>query len=98
MPGRVYIVGAGPGDIGLLTLRAKDLLEKSDVVVYDNLVNKKIISDYCPDNCEKIYAGKSGSHHTMEQDDINKLLVKKALENKNVVRLKGGDPYIFGRG
>ncbi|MCU0847980.1 MAG: uroporphyrinogen-III C-methyltransferase [Spirochaetes bacterium] len=98
MPGRVYIVGAGPGDIGLLTLRAKDLLEKSEVVVYDNLVNKKIISDYCPGSCEKIYVGKSGSHHTMEQDEINRLLVRKAMEDKNVVRLKGGDPFIFGRG
>ncbi|HOO72780.1 MAG TPA: uroporphyrinogen-III C-methyltransferase [Spirochaetota bacterium] len=95
--GTVYLVGAGPGDYGLLTIRAKELIEQADVLVYDNLVNPRIVS-LCAENCEKIYVGKSGAHHSMEQDDINRLLVVKAKEGGIIVRLKGGDPYIFGRG
>ena len=95
--GTVYLVGAGPGDYGLLTIRAKELIQSADILVYDNLVNTRIV-DLCGPSCEKIYVGKSGSHHTMEQDDINMLLVEKARGAGVVVRLKGGDPFIFGRG
>jgi uroporphyrinogen III methyltransferase/synthase len=96
--GTVYLVGAGPGDPGLLTLRARDLLERCDACVYDNLVNTRIMDEFTRPACERIYVGKSGAAHTMEQEDINRLMVSKARENKCVVRLKGGDPYIFGRG
>lgn len=96
--GKVYLVGAGPGDFGLLTIRAKELLEQCDVLIYDNLVNERIAAIAAKPHCEKIYVGKSGASHTMEQDDINKLIVDKALSGCMVVRLKGGDPYIFGRG
>jgi uroporphyrinogen III methyltransferase/synthase len=96
--GMVYLVGAGPGDIGLLTLRARDVLQCCDACIYDNLVNETIVRMFSRPECEKIYVGKSGAAHTMEQDEINKLIAAKAMENKIVVRLKGGDPYIFGRG
>lgn len=95
--GKVYLVGAGPGDPGLLTLKAKDLIEKADVIVYDYLAND-IFLNYAKKNAELIYAGKSGGSHTMKQEDINQLLCDKALKGLNVVRLKGGDPFIFGRG
>ncbi|MBR1396140.1 MAG: uroporphyrinogen-III C-methyltransferase, partial [Selenomonadaceae bacterium] len=94
---KVYLVGAGAGDVGLLTLKAKRLLECADVVVYDRLADDKILS-YVADEAEKIYVGKSSGQHTMKQSDINQLLVNKANENKMVVRLKGGDPFVFGRG
>lgn len=96
--GKVYLVGAGPGDVGLLTLRGKELIERCDTLIYDNLVNDRIIHLFAAQACEKIYVGKSGAAHTMEQDDINRLIVEKAKSGKMVVRLKGGDPYIFGRG
>ncbi len=96
--GKVYLVGAGPGDFGLLTIRAKELLEKCDILIYDNLVNERVVSTLASAACEKIYVGKSGASHTMEQEDINKLIVEKAGDGNKVVRLKGGDPYIFGRG
>jgi uroporphyrinogen III methyltransferase/synthase len=96
--GTVYLVGAGPGDPGLLTMRARDLLDHCDACVYDNLVNVRIIDELTRPSCERIYVGKSGAAHTLEQDDINRLIVEKAKENKIVVRLKGGDPFIFGRG
>jgi uroporphyrinogen III methyltransferase / synthase len=95
--GKVYLVGAGPGDPGLLTLRAKDLMENADVIVYDYLANETFL-EYARNNAEIIYAGKSGGSHTMKQEDINRLLCEKALKGLNVVRLKGGDPFIFGRG
>ncbi len=95
--GIVYITGAGPGDPELLTIKAKKVLEIADIVVYDNLVNQSILN-YCPPGCELLYVGKSGSHHTFEQNEINQLLVKYAKQKKTVVRLKGGDPFIFGRG
>jgi len=94
--GIVYLVGAGPGDPGLLTLRGAELLAAADVVVYDNLANP-ILLNHCP-NAEKIYVGKQSSAHTLTQDQINALLVELGRSGKNVVRLKGGDPYIFGRG
>lgn len=96
--GKVYLVGSGPGDPGLLTLRAKRLLELCDVLVYDNLVDERIVRSFTSDRCEKIYVGKSGASHTMEQDEINDLLVSKCSGGRIVVRLKGGDPFIFGRG
>lgn len=97
MSGKVWLVGAGPGDIGLLTLRGKEIIENADYIVYDRLVNEEILM-LCKKTCEKVYAGKENHHHTMKQEEINRLLIKKSLEYDNVVRLKGGDPYVFGRG
>ncbi len=95
--GKVYLVGAGPGDPGLITVKGLKVLAKADTVVYDYLVNTDLLS-YCREGAELIYVGKKGGHHTMSQEEINKLLVEKALEGKIVVRLKGGDPFLFGRG
>jgi uroporphyrinogen III methyltransferase / synthase len=95
--GIVYLVGAGPGDAGLLTVRGAELLARADVVVYDALVNKELLRLTKP-GTELIYAGKRSSDHAIPQDKLNELLVKKAKEGKTVVRLKGGDPYVFGRG
>lgn len=95
--GMVYLVGAGPGDPDLLTIKAARLLREADVVVYDNLVSTGVI-DLIPAHVEKIYVGKQTNRHTLPQAEINLLLVKLAMDGKNVVRLKGGDPFIFGRG
>lgn len=92
----VYLVGAGPGDPGLITVRGRELLEQADIVVYDYLANPKLLS-YCP-RAEVIYVGKKAAAHTLTQDQINQLLIDKASPGKKVVRLKGGDPFIFGRG
>ncbi|HEX3358481.1 MAG TPA: uroporphyrinogen-III C-methyltransferase [Tepidisphaeraceae bacterium] len=94
--GIVYLVGAGPGDPGLLTVRGEDLLGRADVVVYDYLANPELLS-YCA-AAEKIYVGKKAAEHSMGQEQINQLLVDLAKQNKRVVRLKGGDPFVFGRG
>ena len=93
----VYLIGAGPGDVGLLTLRGKELLATCDVVVYDYLANKEMLA-FARHDAELIYAGKMGGEHTLPQQEINALLVAKAGEGKRVARLKGGDPYMFGRG
>lgn len=93
----VYLIGAGPGDAGLFTLRGKELLETCDVIVYDYLANDELLSMARPD-AEIIYVGKQGGNHTLAQDEINRLIVAKAKEGKSVARLKGGDPYMFGRG
>ena len=95
--GRVYLVGAGPGDLGLVTLRAKECIEGADVIVYDHLANPEMLS-WARDTAEIIYAGKKAGEHALTQDEINALLVKKASEGHQVVRLKGGDPFVFGRG
>jgi uroporphyrinogen III methyltransferase / synthase len=95
--GIVYLVGAGPGDAGLLTLRGAELLRRADVVVYDALVNPEVLR-LAPKTAEIIYGGKRSKDHAIPQDELNGLLVSKAREGKTVVRLKGGDPYIFGRG
>src|SRR5436190_2833394 len=95
--GMVYLVGAGPGDAGLLTMRGAELIARADVVVYDALVNPALLR-MAPANAEIIYGGKRAKDHAIPQDELNQLLVSKAKEGKTVVRLKGGDPYIFGRG
>ncbi len=95
--GVVYLVGAGPGDAGLLTLRGAELLGRADVVVYDALVNPELLRR-APSGAEILYAGKRSRQHAIPQDELNRLLVTKAKEGKTVVRLKGGDPYVFGRG
>ena len=92
----VYLVGAGAGDFGLLTLKAAEILKSADVVIYDRLADDEILN-LCP-NAKKIYVGKSAGAHTLKQDEINQLLVDEARKNKIVVRLKGGDPFVFGRG
>ena len=95
--GKVFLVGAGPGDPGLITVKGRDLLSQAEVVVYDYLVSKRLLA-VVPSGAELIYVGKQAGQHSLGQDKINQLLVDKALDGKRVVRLKGGDPYIFGRG
>ena len=94
---KVYLIGAGPGDPGLFTLKGKDVLSRADVVVYDYLANDALLAFARP-GAELIYVGKKGGDHTLSQEGINRLIVDKAKEGKVVARLKGGDPYMFGRG
>ncbi|MGA7279951.1 MAG: uroporphyrinogen-III C-methyltransferase [Desulfocapsaceae bacterium] len=96
--GKVYLVGAGPGDPGLITMRGRYLLEKAEVIVYDYLASKRLLK-YVPADAQFVYAGKRGGvKHTHTQEEINQMLVDFALQGKTVIRLKGGDPFIFGRG
>ena len=96
-PGKVYLVGAGPGDLGLVTLRAKECIELADVIVFDDVANPQMLGWSRP-GAEIICAGKTAGDHAMSQDEINQLLVEKARAGHRVVRLKGGDPFVFGRG
>lgn len=96
-PGTVYLVGAGPGDPKLLTVYGLECIQKSDVIAYDRLVNPKLL-EYAKDTAELIFCGKSPGKHHLIQDEIHMLLVDKAMEGKTVTRLKGGDPFVFGRG
>ena len=93
----VYLTGAGPGEIELLTIKALRVIKEADVVIYDRLANPDILKE-AKDGCEFIYVGKEDGHHIMPQDDINETIYQSALKYKNVVRLKGGDPFVFGRG
>ncbi|MBT3667177.1 MAG: uroporphyrin-III C-methyltransferase, partial [Opitutae bacterium] len=94
--GKVFLVGAGPGDVSLVTLKAFELIKTCDVLVFDHLANAELRKGV-KTGCEQIDVGKSPGRHTMDQNEIGKILVKKAKEGKNVVRLKGGDPFVFGR-
>lgn len=96
-PGIVYLVGAGPGDLGLVTFRAKELISDADVLVYDYLVHPDLV-EWCKPGCEVVYVGKKAGFHSVPQEEIEVLLVKHAQAGKRVVRLKGGDPFVFGRG
>lgn len=93
----VYLVGAGPGDPGMLTLKAKEVIETCDVMIYDYLANADFLN-WCKEDCEVLYVGKKGGDHTLPQDKINELIIEKARTGKTICRLKGGDPYVFGRG
>src|SRR5687768_11100537 len=94
--GCVYLVGAGPGDPGLITVRGRDLLGRADVVIYDYLSSPQLLQ-YCP-QAEVIYVGKKAAEHSKTQEQINQLLIEHCRAGKRVVRLKGGDPFVFGRG
>jgi len=95
--GKVYLVGAGPGHPDLLTLKGAELLKKADVVIYDRLIQEEILG-FCRPSAERIYMGQPIGKHESRQDEVHALLVEKAREGKMVVRLKGGDPFLFGRG
>jgi uroporphyrinogen III methyltransferase/synthase len=95
--GKVYLIGAGPGDPGLITVKGLECVQKAEVIIYDYLANERLLDHRRPD-AELIYVGKQGGRHTLPQEEINALIVKKAKEGKVVARLKGGDPFIFGRG
>jgi len=97
MTGKVYLIGAGPGDPGLITVKGKACLEAADVVLYDRLIAPEILA-YARADAEKIYVGKEAENHAYRQQEINQLLVQKALSGAIVARLKGGDPFVFGRG
>ncbi len=95
--GVCYLIGAGPGDPGLFTIKGRDCLEQADVVIYDYLCNPLLLK-FAPESAEKIYVGKKAGAHTLSQEEINTLLIEKTLAGKSVARLKGGDPFLFGRG
>lgn len=97
MTGKVYLVGSGPGGLGLMAMRAQEVLEAADIILFDQLPGEEVLSSL-PKTAEKIDVGKYGSRHTLEQDEIEDLMVKFAKEGKRVVRLKGGDSFLFGRG
>ncbi|RLA72917.1 MAG: uroporphyrinogen-III C-methyltransferase [Epsilonproteobacteria bacterium] len=95
--GKVYLTGAGPGDMELLTLKALRVIEEADVIIYDRLANPDML-EKAKDGCEFVYVGKEDGRHIMPQDEINETIYQHALKHENVVRLKGGDPFVFGRG
>ena len=94
---KVYLTGAGPGDLELLTVKALRVIQEADVIIYDNLINTDILKEV-KDGCEFIYVGKEDGHHTLPQEQINETIYQNALKYSKVVRLKGGDPFVFGRG
>ncbi|MFW2599957.1 uroporphyrinogen-III C-methyltransferase [Aliarcobacter butzleri] len=94
---KVYLTGAGPGDVELLTLKAVKAIQNADILIYDRLVNPEIL-ELVKKECELVYVGKEDKKHTLPQEDINKLIYQASLKYENVVRLKGGDPFVFGRG
>lgn len=94
---KVYLTGAGPGDIELLTLKALRVIKEADVIIYDRLANPDILNE-AKSGCEFVYVGKEDGRHIVPQDDINEVIYQNALKYENVVRLKGGDPFVFGRG
>ena len=94
--GHVYLVGAGPGDPMLITVKGLEAIREAEVILYDRLANPKLL-EHAPEGCELIYCGKLPDRHVLRQEAINSLLVEKSLEGKTVVRLKGGDPGMFGR-
>ena len=95
--GKVWHAGAGPGDVGLLTIKTRKIMEEADTIVYDALVSTEILS-LIPDEKEMIDVGKRQGNHPVPQKEINQILLEKAMEGKKVLRLKGGDPFVFGRG
>ena len=95
--GKVILVGGGPGDEGLITVKGLEAIKKADCIIYDRLSSLALL-DNAKKDCELIYAGKENHHHTLKQDEINALLVEKSKKYTTVVRLKGGDVYVFGRG
>ena len=95
--GKAYIIGAGPGDFELLTLKAKRIIENADCIVYDRLISEDILK-LAKKDAELIYLGKGNTEGGLIQDEINQTLINKCLEGKNVARVKGGDPFVFGRG
>ena len=95
--GKVYLTGAGPGDIELLTVKALRVVKEADVIIYDRLANPDILKE-AKDGCEFVYVGKEDSQHTLPQDEMNEVIYQNALKYECVVRLKGGDPFVFGRG
>ena len=95
--GNVYLTGAGPGDMELLTLKALRVIKEADVIIYDRLANPDMLKE-AKDGCEFVYVGKEDGRHIMPQDEINETIYQNALKYENVVRLKGGDPFVFGRG
>lgn len=90
-------MGAGPGNGGLITVKGQQILKAAEVLVYDRLGSEELLT-LVPEDCERIYVGKEAGHHIKKQSEINRILVEKALEGKRVIRLKGGDPFVFGRG
>ncbi|QYR22011.1 uroporphyrinogen-III C-methyltransferase [Paenibacillus sp. sptzw28] len=97
MNGKVYLTGAGPGDPKLITVRGLETIRLADVIIYDRLVSEELVKEAQPDT-ELLYVGKASGHHTMKQDDINALIADRAMRGLTVTRLKGGDPFVFGRG
>ena len=95
--GKVYLTGAGPGDIELLTMKAHRVITQADVIIYDRLANPQML-EMTKDGCEFVYVGKEDGRHTLPQDEINEVIYQNALKHDVVVRLKGGDPFVFGRG
>jgi len=95
--GKVYLTGAGPGDIELLTMKAHRIITEADVIIYDRLANPEML-DMAKNGCSFVYVGKEDGRHTLPQDEINEVIYQNALKHNVVVRLKGGDPFVFGRG